>query len=153
MIAKLETTLKYTTKQGPNTNPSQNNRATINIESTIPESPPYNAQSKSRGGGGGLKLILLPNIGHIYCSCQKIIKLAWRLTYLSYVSSRGNNRIYKHNVKKHRKVLSTQSGILKISSWATVGPAKDKHHFLFLSIRIFGRSYHRRRHHIKKNDV
>ena len=82
----------------------------------------------------GLKLILLSNIRPRFCCYQtrKHAKLAWRLPYLSNVSPRTNDQIYKHNISKQRKWLSThwQSDLKKNPSWATVGPAKDKHQAL-----------------------
>ena len=44
------------------------------------------------------------------CSVGVLVKtnrLAWRLPYLGNVSSWGNNQIYKHNVMKQRRKLST----------------------------------------------
>ena len=74
----------------------------------------------------------------------KFVKLAWRLPYLSNVSSWGNNQIYKHTVMNHRTWLSThRQSKLHVKktnpSWDTVGPAKDKHQALTQRWKFYSR--------------
>ena len=94
-------TIYCATKQGPcKYKTSQTIGATINNESTTTYTSPYNAQSKILG----LKFNFTGQIFALDSAVVKTennVKLAWRLPYLSTVSSQGNNKLF--TVMKQRK--------------------------------------------------